>query len=373
MLFRSLAVAALAAVVSAHIGPWGPGMYCRNGLSVEDNDQNTNENANPLFKKDMNGFWFHGDCRNFPPPEGEFMELPAGGSVQLELAGNRGQTTLSYGSTGSIRQSGRMADVSTRSSRMGRGTTPATPNLHAKNHDDTAGTVLMISYNSDINDVTPDNLVVISVLANSPWKRLVEYDIPADLPGCDDCICGWSWVPNNCGTPNMYMTGFKCKVTNARPDAPAIAPPQTPQWCEDDESKCVKGAKKMIIWNQDPSINNVDTYTGNQPPQKDGQARSPGYNMKMGFQPGAQNDIFVSSASQPSSTDVPPSTEVPPSSSSEPSSPTETPAPTSSPTPDPSASCSAFRRSGHRKHQRRLLSFAGFHISVDSQDPSDDE
>ncbi|KZV97738.1 hypothetical protein EXIGLDRAFT_729851 [Exidia glandulosa HHB12029] len=369
MLSRSLTVAALAAAVSAHIGPWGPGMYCRNGLSVEDNDPNTNTIVNPLYQKDMNGFWFHGECRNFPPPEGEFMELPAGGSVQLELAGNRGQTTLSFDGKYTSEwpdggQHPEFEDGSWNNSCI------TTPNLHAKNHDDTAGTVLMISYNSDINNVTPDNLVVISVLANSPWKRVVEYDIPADLPGCDDCICGWSWVPNNCGIPNMYMTGFKCKVTNARPDAPAIAPPQTPQWCEDDESKCVKGAKKMIIWHQDPSINNVDTE--NQPPQKDGQARSPGYNMKMGFQPGAQNDIFVSSASQPSSTDVPPSTEVPPS-SSEPSFPTETPAPTSSPTPDPSASCSAFRRSGHRKHQRRLLSFAGFHISVDSQDPSDDE
>lgn len=121
----------------------------------------------------------------------------------------------------------------------------------------------MIAYKSDINDVTPDDLTVISVLANSPWKRVVNYEIPADLPACDgNCICGWSWVPNNwsagkarlssfasdgsiSGIPNMYMTGFKCQVTNARSDAPAIAAPQTPVWCEDDQSKCVQGAKKM--------------------------------------------------------------------------------------------------------------------------------
>lgn len=49
--------------------------------------------VNPLYQKDMNGFWFHGEvglcesslltesltccsqCRNFPPADGEFLEL----------------------------------------------------------------------------------------------------------------------------------------------------------------------------------------------------------------------------------------------------------------------------------------------------------
>jgi len=51
-------------------------------------------------------------------------------------------------------------------------------------------------------------------------------------------------VPNGCGIPNMYMQGFKCIVTNARSTTP-VAPAVPPVWCEDDQSKCVKGAKQV--------------------------------------------------------------------------------------------------------------------------------
>jgi len=46
------------------------------------------------------------------------------------------------------------------------------------------------------------NTKVISVAAQTPWYRLTQYDIPADLPACSDCICAWAWIPNGCGTPN---------------------------------------------------------------------------------------------------------------------------------------------------------------------------
>ncbi|EEB88604.1 hypothetical protein MPER_13483, partial [Moniliophthora perniciosa FA553] len=36
-------------------------------------------------------------CDEFPPPPGEFLELPAGGSFIVEIAANRAKTTLSYG------------------------------------------------------------------------------------------------------------------------------------------------------------------------------------------------------------------------------------------------------------------------------------
>lgn len=337
MLGPSFALIALAGLASAHIGPFGPGMFCRNGLSNEKQD-NTNEVCNPLYQKNLTGFMFHGECRNFPPPQGEFLKLPAGGAVKLELAGNKGQTTLSFDGkfTSEWPDGGQHPDYENGS---WDNSCITTPNLHTMNRGDAAGTVLAIAYKSDINAVGIEDLTVISVLPNSPWKREVEYEIPADLPGCDDCVCAWGWVPNNCGIPNMYMTGFKCQVTNARPDAPAIAPPQTPVWCEDDESKCVQGAKRMVIWHQDPSINNIET--DGQPPQKDGQARSPGYNMKLGFRPGAQNDIFLPKS--------------------------ESPAPSTPAPPKPSETCKTLPRREHRRHQRRLFTLGPFHLDYDSR------
>ena len=87
------------------------------------------------------------------------------------------------------------------------------------------------------------------------------------------------------------MIGYNCKVTNVKPTARALAPAKTPVWCEDDPSKCVKGAKGMIVFNQLEGNNiNIDGF------QKDGMTKSPGYNMKTGFADGAQNDIFVTVA-----------------------------------------------------------------------------
>jgi hypothetical protein len=47
----------------------------------------------------------------------------------------------------------------------------------------------------------------------------------------------------------MYMIGYKCNVTGAR-STTAIATAKPPVWCEDNTSKCVRGAKQMIYWNQ---------------------------------------------------------------------------------------------------------------------------
>lgn len=39
-------------------------------------------------------------------------------------------------------------------------------------------------------------MTIISVNYTSPWYRLTDYAIPADLPECPDdgCICTWNWV-----------------------------------------------------------------------------------------------------------------------------------------------------------------------------------
>ena len=72
-------------------------MYCRNG-SADVDDNNTNTVVNPLWELSKEDWWFQHDrrCDKKPPPPGEFLELPAGGSVTVELAHNRAFTTLSY-------------------------------------------------------------------------------------------------------------------------------------------------------------------------------------------------------------------------------------------------------------------------------------
>lgn len=103
--------------------------------------------------------------------------------------------------------------------------------------------------------------------------------MPACPPG--GCTCAWLWVPRGCGQPNIYMQGFKCKVSGATSTTP-LAKAQAPAQCDDDSSKCVAGAKQMIVWNQ---------LTGNNVVTKDRQ--TPAYNLRNGFKPGAQDDIFA--------------------------------------------------------------------------------
>ncbi|KAG6819334.1 hypothetical protein H0H93_012810 [Arthromyces matolae] len=147
-----------------------------------------------------------------------------------------------------------------------------------------AGTAFAISYTSDITKVTPQNLVVFTVLYNTPWMLNATYSVP-NLPACPDqgCICAWGWVPNGCGTPNMYMLPYKCKVTGVTGNA-AVAPGTPAVWCEDDPSKCVVGAKQMIYWHQadgnNIQVDGVDLA---------GEPKSPAYNTKLGFSNGMIN------------------------------------------------------------------------------------
>lgn len=45
------------------------------------------------------------------------------------------------------------------------------------------------------------------------------------------------------------MAGYKCDVTEST-STKKVAPAQVPVYCEDDETKCVKGAKQMIAFNR---------------------------------------------------------------------------------------------------------------------------
>lgn len=79
----------------------------------------------------------------------------------------------------------------------------------------------------------------------------------------------------------MYMHPFRCTVTGAT-GTTAVGTPKAPEWCEDDQSKCVSGPKKFIIWNQ----NEADTVSVSGYDLA-GEPKSPGYNTKMGFKGGA--------------------------------------------------------------------------------------
>ncbi|KAF5377935.1 hypothetical protein D9615_006711 [Tricholomella constricta] len=280
--------------VHGHVAAWHKGMYCLNGTSGTD-DPSTNAAVNPLFQLPFSDWWMHhvNKCDEFPPAPGDFLELPANGAFTVELAVNRAFTTFSFKGI----RTGRFADGE---DHPGLGETPpgevppciTEPNIHAQNQSMAAGSAFAISYQSDITKVTPENLVVFTVLYNSPWERLAMYSVP-NLPACppEGCICAWGWVPNGCGEPNMYMLPYRCKVTGWTGNA-AVAPGSPPTWCEDDQSKCTKGPKQMVYWNQLEG-NNIEVSGED----LSGEPRSPAYNAKLGFSNGAQTDIFSKAGS----------------------------------------------------------------------------
>jgi len=237
-----------------------------------------------------------------PLPRETFWNFLQESSFTVEIAANRGQTTLSFdGAYTSAWPNGQNYPDN-----YNVPTCITTPNMHTQNQSMAAGTAFAISYQSDISQVTPENLVVFTVRLHTPWKRVTAYDVPAALPACppDGCTCAWGWIPNGCGQPNIYHQGFKCKVLNAKSTIP-LASPKPPVWCEDDPSKCVKGAKQMLYWNQLEGNNiEVDGY------DLSGSHKSPAYNEKCGFADGAQNDIFESGSSNNGPSPKPASTTI---------------------------------------------------------------
>ncbi|KIK64418.1 hypothetical protein GYMLUDRAFT_161211 [Collybiopsis luxurians FD-317 M1] len=297
---RSAIIGSLAVIIAqlvtvrAHIAAFTKGMYCLNGTTGD--DLNSDDPVLPLYQLEFDQWWFHAanGCNERPPNAGDFLELPAGDSVILELASNQAFTTFSYGGkfmsdwpNGQTYPDDHVRSISYAHS------DPfciTSPNLHTQNQSMAAGTALAISYQSDLKQVTPENLVVISVAYNTPFKRLATYYIPAGLPLCPEegCICAWGWIPNGCGERNMYHEAIRCKVAGNTGTKP-IGKPRPPVWCEDDPDSCIKGPKQMLYWNQ-ASGNNIvvdPTYD-----LSGVELKSPAYNVKCGFANGAQNDVF---------------------------------------------------------------------------------
>lgn len=96
----------------------------------------------------------------------------------------------------------------------------------------------------------------------------------------------------------MYMQNLRCHVTGSS-STKTVAAAQAPVFCGDGKTPCVAGAKQMIAWNRTcclchPHVLRILTCC----PEADGNnvempaGISPGYHPKMGWTPGAQNDIF---------------------------------------------------------------------------------
>lgn len=167
-MIKTLLFLAVSGASYAHTAAWAPGMYCRGGTSGQD-DQNNNTPVMPLFNLTKSDWWFQHDrgCDAFPPPLGEFLNLPAGGSVTVELAHNRGQTTLSFGGIytsewpdgGNHPENWNAIDEGAVN-----GDCLSDGAMHATSQNTTWGTAFAISYQSELSAVTMENLAVFSVL-----------------------------------------------------------------------------------------------------------------------------------------------------------------------------------------------------------------
>lgn len=279
------------AATNAHIAPYHRAMYCFNGNVTGLVNENDDTSCQPMFNLTFNDFWLrHWDsCDQFPPPNDTFLELPAGGNFELGIVSNRAFTEYSFGGK---YQGFNWPDGGNYPDDYNVPTCIGQPNMHTQNQSMAAGTAFAISYEPKIENVKLDNLVVFTVTPNTPWKKVTTYQVPAAMPPCppEGCFCTWLWVPDNCGEPNQNVVVYKCRVVNSTSTIP-LAPPTPAVWCEGDPGSCTQGPKQIVVWNQlDGNNTFVEGF------DQSGQHKSPGYNLKMGFHPGAQNDIFQPSA-----------------------------------------------------------------------------
>jgi hypothetical protein len=279
-------VTTLPTFTTAHLAAFAPGMYCRGGRNG--GDSNSNLPVNPLYKLSRSDFWFQHDrgCDARPPPAGEFLNLPAGGSVTVQVANNQAFTALSYdGRLVTQWPDGRNHPANWAGEWDGKECLPGGGWMHAQNESMAQGSAFAIAYESDLSKIRIQDLTVFSVLAHTPWRLSSTYQVPAQLKACPaaGCTCAWLWVPKGCGQANMYMQGFKCKVTNVNTSiARPLAPAQPAKWCQSNQANCVKGAKQMIVFQSlaDDNVIGVPRY------------ETPVYNTACGFKNGAQTDIF---------------------------------------------------------------------------------
>jgi hypothetical protein len=158
---------------------------------------------------------------------------------------------------------------------------------------DVRGCGLAIAYKSDPKAITPEDFTVISTNAKCPWKRNVDFDIPAFLPECPagGCHCLWGWVHSpEAGTEQMFQVMYRCKVTGMT-GTRALPSPKVARKCPVDKTNCTVGAKQPHYWLQNERNNNHQHWTD-----------APFYNSDYGYQNGAQTDLWATASAGGGST-----------------------------------------------------------------------
>jgi len=258
----------------------------------EPNDINSNWAVNPLYDETFTDWWFHGTRSLASPPiNNAITELPAGGTVDFEVATNKAFTSMGRG----------LWHHPGKSSRV-----PPDPwantgsewpsNLHSPKRSDVAGCALGIAYKSEQAQVQPDDFVIFSVVKDCPARALQAFGIP-NLPPCPNgkCICAWFWIHNSIGgSDQMYMTGFQCNVTNA--SNRQIGKPEVPIRCDNKPpcylypnwgnytNVCSRKVLLPMYWSNKEQ-NNMFNPTNEQ--------CAPIYSREYGYPHGAQHQIFV--------------------------------------------------------------------------------
>lgn len=162
-----LSALALSGMAQAHIAAFAKGMYCENGTDPKNPNFNSNAPVNPLFNLTLEEMWFQRDrgCDRIPPPEGVFLDIPAGGSFTVELANNQAFSHLSYdGKFTSQWPDGGDHPADFNGGGVGEGCIQEAGYMHVQDEEHAQGTAFAISYQSDLNEVNLENLVVFSVL-----------------------------------------------------------------------------------------------------------------------------------------------------------------------------------------------------------------
>ncbi|KAJ8079713.1 hypothetical protein PM082_016534 [Marasmius tenuissimus] len=144
-------------LVRADVAAWHKGMYCVNGTKPGENDENNNAPVKPLFQLKRSEWWMQAitNCVNFPPADGDFLDLPANGEFTVELATNRALTSLSFNGQRATTFVGPLADnVTDDTFGVCGGNTGkicdciTQPNIHTQNETSAAGTAFAIAYNA---------------------------------------------------------------------------------------------------------------------------------------------------------------------------------------------------------------------------------
>jgi len=174
------------------------------------NAYNTNDPVTPLraaFNLTADQWWGHGRL-DYPPNEGDFLELEAGGVYTGELACNRADSRMRDPVRNDI-QPDHACGVSLANNQIiwsasdrvdgARANDQGIGALHVVNNSFEStlpvnasalgGSALAIAYTSNYTSLTPNDMTIISVNYTSPWFRLTDYAIPANLPECPEGGC----------------------------------------------------------------------------------------------------------------------------------------------------------------------------------------